>query len=324
MSIDRTVDIQSKIFVLMGSIGNITRLDRSSYQLDEDKVIMFKYSRPYTSGDGLVYWFGVPKEKFESYIESHTAQKFFVLFVCGSEQQVLVIPSTYLSRVLADVATAMDNCWKLHIFKRKNRFEISVTGKPNENITEYFNKFELLVEKVKETPRPVEQEEIKVIPPIAEQISIENEIMNLDNVQGNTLHDKLVDMLRQIGGWMRYISEPSYMIRPDAPYRIDVVWLLDNAVHIAIEVQIGGNITEAKARLIFAKRFGARKCVIVSNPESVDRIKRVFRYDTDIKHWVEIWGFERIYNMFIDGRNFFENFNELNKHQYRDDIIEVV
>jgi len=47
-------------------------------------------------------------------------------------------------------------------------------------------------------------------------------------------------------------------------------------------------------------------------------------YEPEISHWVEIWGLARIYNMFVDGRNFFGNFEEFNKHQYRDDIIKVV
>jgi len=50
----------------------------------------------------------------------------------------------------------------------------------------------------------------------------------------------------------------------------------------------------------------------------------VFRYEGDAKHWLEIWGIESIYNMFVDGRSFFETFNQLNNHQYRDDVIEIV
>jgi len=48
--------------------------------------------------------------------------------------------------------------------------------------------------------------------------SIEDEIMNLDGMQGNTLHDKIVDMVRQIGEWMGYRSIRNYRVRSDAPY----------------------------------------------------------------------------------------------------------
>jgi len=315
---ERYTDIFQRILRAIGIDGK--RIDRSSYELQNGRIVMFRYSKPHERGDLLDYWFGLPKEKFEKY----SPESFFVLFVCGSDNQVLVIPASYLSELLRDVSTAIDNHWKLHIFKRESIFEISVTGKPNEDVSRYLNKYELLMEGIKGFI-PHKAEEIEtIVSETPASMSIEDEIMNLDGVQGNTLHDKLVDMVRQIGEWMGYKSIRNYRVRPDAPYYIDVAWLLDDAIHIAIEVQIGGNPTEAKDRLIIAKRFGARKCIIISNPESVERIKSLFRYETEIKHWTEIWGLERIYNMFVDGRNFFENFNEFNKHQYRDDIVEIV
>ncbi len=315
---ERSVDIQQRIIRLIGIES--TRLDRSSYQLQNGKIIMFRYSRPYTRTDLLDYWFGLPKEKFETY----PIEKFFILFICGSDDQVLVIPATYLSEILKDVSTAIDNHWKPHIFQRQNIFDFSVTGKPNKNVSDYLNKYSLLTEGITEAFPHKEEKEVMIPPQVTVTPSVEDAIINLDGAEGNTLHDKLIDMLRQIGVWMEYKSISNYRIRPDAPYFIDVAWLLNDAIHIAIEVQIGGNPTEAKDRLIFAKRFGARKCIIVSNPESVERLKSIFRYETEIKHWVEIWGLERIYNMFVDGRNFFENFNEFNKHQYREDIIDIV
>ncbi|MCW3136235.1 MAG: hypothetical protein N2V77_04780 [Canidatus Methanoxibalbensis ujae] len=298
-------DIHQRILRVIGIDGK--RLDRSSYKLQNGKMVMFRYSKPYKCG-ALVYWFGLSKEKFERY----SSESFFVLFICGSDDQVLVIPSSYLSELLRDVGTAIDNHWKLHIFKRENIFEISVTGKPDEDVSKYLNKYELLVEGTEHVPKT------------PASMDIEDKIMNLDGVQGN-LHDKLADMVRQIGEWMGYKSIRNYRVRPDAPY-LDVAWLLNDAIHIAIEVQIGeirGNLTEVKDRLILAKRFGARKCIIISKPESVERIRSLFRYETEIKHWIEIWGLERIYIMFVSGRIFFENFNEFNRHQYRDDIVFV-
>jgi len=55
---------------------------------------MFRYSKPYKRGDLLDYWFGLPKEKFEK----HSPESFFVLFICGSYDQVLVIPASYYIR----------------------------------------------------------------------------------------------------------------------------------------------------------------------------------------------------------------------------------
>ena len=247
----------------------------------------------------------------------------FVLFVCDSVEQVLVIPATTLLDYLDDVPTATDDNWKIRIFKDKDQFDLHVSGKQSINVTEYLNKYELVEERdVSDEPihiatESIDQEE-KVL------FSIQDEIMNLDGIKGNSLHDKLIDMIRQIGEWMEYKSVPEFKLRPDVPYVLDVAWIKNDAIHIAIEVQISGNVTEAKDRLILARKFGARKCVIVSSPDKVDRIKGVFRYESDIKHWIEIWGLERIYNMFVDGRSFFENYAEFNTHQYRDEIIEIV
>lgn len=159
---ERTIDIQSRIIGLTSVRSN--RLDRSSYRLQNNKVIMFRYSKPYTRGNLLDYWFGLPKEKFESY----PVEKLFILFVCASDNQVLIIPATYLSDLLRDVSTAIDNHWKLHIFKHQNIFEISVTGKPNENVSEYLNRYELLSEEeVREVLPSGEQREVQVAPEVA-------------------------------------------------------------------------------------------------------------------------------------------------------------
>jgi len=310
---ERTDDIYSRIITIIN--GTTTRIDRTTYRLQNGKIIMLRYSKLHANGD---YWFGFGKDKFESY----PSEGFYVLFICGTEHQVLVTSAIYLRELLRDVNTAADDNYKIHIFNPNDRFEISVTGKVKENISKFLNKYEILdVESINlETKEP--KNELQEV--IEKPIPVEDQIMNLDGIMGSSLHDKLIDMLRQIGEWTRYRSITNYKVRHDSPYSIDIAWILDDALHIAIEVQIGGNVTEAKDRLIFAKRFGARKCIIVSNFESIVRINNLFKYETEIKHWTEIWGFERIYNMFIDGRNFFENYNEFNKHQYHDDIVEII
>lgn len=295
-----------------------TRLDRSVYKLDNGNQLFFRTSKAHKSGNRLLFWFGFHKDRIKEEIN-----KLFVLFVCDSAEQVLVIPATMLLDFLSDVPTATDDNWKIRIFKDNGQFDMHVTGIPGINVTQYLNKFDLVEEReVPEKTNHIVPESIDEDEKV--QISIQEEIMNLDGIGGNSLHDKLIDMMRQVGEWMEYKSVPEYKLRPDVPYVLDVAWIKNDAIHIAIEVQISGNITEAKDRLILAKKFGARKCVIVSSPDKVDRIKSVFRYDSDIKHWIEIWGLERIYNMFVDGRSFFENYAEFNTHQYRDEIIEIV
>lgn len=137
---EESVDIHSEILGIIGIESN--KLDRSSYRLQNGNVIMIKYSKLHDSNNLLQYWFGLTKKKFGS----HPVEKFFILLVCGSIDQVLVIPATYLSELLRDVSTAKDGDWKFHIYKRPNIFEISAKGKPNEDVSKYLNTFQSVSE----------------------------------------------------------------------------------------------------------------------------------------------------------------------------------
>jgi predicted RNA-binding protein len=82
----------------------------------------------------------------------------------------------------------------------------------------------------------------------------ENKIMSL-TLQSKTLHDRLGEMLEQIGSWMDYNTQTRHKIIPGHAYELDVAWLSGKNPEIAIEIQISGNIVEAKDRLAQAKKF---------------------------------------------------------------------
>lgn len=312
-------ELQNKIISHLGIKSK--RIDRSTYELNNKVILFFRYSTAHEYGYNQGYWFGFSRDKFNEIKQKIS----FICFICGNESQVIVISSANMESFLKNVNTASDNNWKMTIIKNKGIYELNLTGTRHIDITKYLNDFSKIKSIVDfNSEVEVTDKDIVKIKYEHTEISIEDQINSLDGVDGDTLHNRLIDMLRQIGSWMNYKTEIEYRFRDDSPYRIDVAWLLNDAIHIAIEVQISGNITEAKDRLIHAKRFGARKCIIISNPESVDRIKNLFRYESEIKHWVEIWGIERVYNMFVDGRSFFENFDDFNKHIYREEIIEII
>ncbi|HUW95210.1 MAG TPA: hypothetical protein VMW58_05445 [Anaerolineae bacterium] len=318
MGRERWPRIQAQIVGMLGV--EATGLDRSSYQLDNENTLVFRSSKAHSRGDRRDYWFGLQREKFEAY----DSARFFLLLICGSAEHVLVLPGELLSGLLSDVTTASDDNWKFHILRDRDIYTMVLPGKPAADVSHYLNNYDLVLGGG-ESPIQAPEELLEQPKLQAEDImSTQEEILTIDGLAGNTPHDRLADMIRQVGIWMGYDSVANYRVRADAPYRLDVAWLSEGAIHIAVEVQIGGNVTEAKDRLAFAKRFGARKCILVANPESVERIKAVFRYAEDIKHWVEIWSIERVYNLFLDGRTFFDNYTEFNKHQYREDIVEIV
>lgn len=294
------------------------------------------------------YFIGINKEKFDFCIEKFSSEKFFVTVGCASIDQILIIPSTYLRQTLDNVKIAKNGDWKIHFYKNQSIFEIAPSGK-KEDISEYLNRWELLTANNNGNMTDTIEQEIQPIDTVISntrhieiikddddtqihptqiikddvELSINDKIMRIDGVRGNTLHDRVVDIIRQTGEWAKYRSEANHTIHPELGYELDVAWIDDDIIDIAIEVQIGGNITEAKDRLIQAMRCGARKCIIISNSDSIGRIKTIFRLETDIKRRTEIWSLEKVYDMFVNGRNFFKNFNNFNRHQYHDDIIEI-
>ena len=70
-------------------------------------------------------------------------------------------------------------------------------------------------------------------------------------------------MLEAIGSWMDYNTQTRHKIISDHAYELDVAWLSGKNPEVAIEVQISGNITEAKDRLAQARKFNYRKVIMV-------------------------------------------------------------
>lgn len=314
--------VRDRVIRLLESRGLFcTRVSGSLYRLQNGSLVWIKYSDVRRrSGRSLRYWFGIPKDEFCS----HPPADLFVLFVCGSEDHVLVVPATILTELFRSVDTAVDGAWKLDIYKEQEAFVILVTGKPRRDISAYLGRYELLWEEGNQAKG--EGEEVVTEPPGPgpEQDSIESKILGLDGVEGTTVHDRLADMVVQVGKWMGYESVRGHQVREDAPYRVDVAWLRYGAVHIAVEVQIGGDPTKARERLVLAKRFGARKCIAVADPDTANALLELFRLEGEVRHWVEIWGPGRIYDMFVSGRTFFRDCREFDRHQYRDDVPKIM
>jgi hypothetical protein len=149
-------------------------------------------------------------------------------------------------------------------------------------------------------------------------------ILSSPDLVGGSLHDRVIDMLAQIGKWMGYVSEKDHMVAADSPYQLDVVWLDRGLMEVAVEVQVGGNETEAKDRLVLARRFGARKIIVVSMPDGINRLKNLCRYEPELKNWLEIWSVPKVYEMYLSGRKFFELFRPFERQQWTEEINEIV
>ncbi len=120
-----------------------------------------------------------------------------------------------------------------------------------------------------------------------------------------SLHDRLAEMLEQVGSWMDYNTQTRHKITPDHSYELDVAWLSGKNPEVAIEVQISGNITEAKDRLAQARKFNYRKVIMVLRETDLKRLNGLMKFEPDLRSWMEAWSIGAVYEMYSAGEGFF-------------------
>jgi predicted RNA-binding protein len=167
--------------------------------------------------------------------------------------------------------------------------------------------------------RPKDNQISQLIKP-AEEITEKNYeqlILKLP-LQANSLHDRLGEMLEQIGSWMDYNTQTRHKITPDHAYELDVAWLSGKNPEVAVEIQISGNLTEAKDRLSQARKFNYRKVIMGLKSEDLKRINLIMKHEPDLRSWMEAWSIGSIYEMFKAGEKFFYYYHKLRESTYKD------
>jgi predicted RNA-binding protein len=137
-------------------------------------------------------------------------------------------------------------------------------------------------------------------------------------LQSNSLHDRIGEMLEEIGSWMDYNTQTRHKITPDHAYQLDVAWLSGKNPEVAIEIQISGNVTEAKDRLAQARKFNYRKVIIVLKEQELNRLNLIMKHEPDLISWMEAWSIGSIYEMYQAGGKFFKYFRKLKETIYKD------
>ena len=133
-----------------------------------------------------------------------------------------------------------------------------------------------------------------------------------------SLHDRLAEMLEQVGSWMDYNTQTRHKITPDHSYQLDVAWLSGKNPEVAIEVQISGNITEAKDRLAQARKFNYRKVIMVLRKTDMKRLNSLMKFEPELRSWMESWSIGAVYEMFTAGEDFFKYYRRLIEAVYKD------
>jgi len=261
------------------------------------------------------FWFDVDTYKV---LEWRDAKRFIVCLVCGDESSVIFVPDDKLFEWCEGATPNRKGLWLITVIPKGDSLMLRPPGaRTAYDVSEYVNRYDFISKSI---PPPVLR---KITAPTAHKTDEEQTIaavMADTSLEGGSLHDRLIDLLLKIGTWVGYKVEKSYKAPPDSPYELDVVWMRNDLVEVAIEVQVGGSETEAKDRLIHARRFGARKVAVVSAAPSVTRIKSICRYEPELKNWLEIWGINPLYEMYTSGERFFDLFRPFERQQWREEI----
>jgi len=163
---------------------------------------------------------------------------------------------------------------------------------------------------------PVREITTTVHEPLRER-DFEKAIMNLP-LQAISLHDRIGEMLEQIGSWMDYNTQTRHRITPDHAYQLDVAWLNGRNPEIAVEIQDKGNITEAKDRLAQARKFNYRKVIIVLKESDVKRLNQIMKHEPELRSWMDAWSIGAVYQMYMAGDKFFGYYKQLKEAVYKE------
>ena len=207
---------------------------------------------------------------------------------------------------------------ELSFIERKDFWGVYLQGSIRQIPEEDFKLIESEMKKViSERNREVPSSETRSHKDKLSEKEYEELIMKLP-LQSKSLHDRIGEMLEQIGAWMDYNTQTKHKITSDHAYEIDVAWLSGKNPEVAVEVQISGNITEAKDRLAQARKFNYRKVIIVVRDSDMDRLNSLMKHEPELRSWMEAWSIGSIYEMYHAGKRFFKYYRNLIEATYKE------
>lgn len=306
------------------SVESCSRLGKSIYVLDNGAIIDLIYAGLNSRQE---FFFGIEEEQFcKVYQET---RNYFQLFVCEHSERVFIVPLSFMMEILRN-AKANDHItfhqWKPIIRKRNGEFILRCNG--IYEMTDYLNRYDYLLQDENDRMSSI------VIPPVKfnTEIEVKSEQQKIKEVavdyqlEKNDVHSTTIFMLEKLGKWFGYkvLTESTPIGLPGFPYQIDCLWYKDDDLFLAIEVCNKGSIEKDKDALKQAKFFGARKVIIVTDVSKLERIRKLYMYNGEIKSWTEVWSFNRVFNMFDNAQKLFKDFTKFKHYQWNDNIMEYV
>lgn len=267
------------------------------------------------------YIFNLPKETLNFIFEHH--RNSFLLLICDNSERVFILPISLITEIFHDIyANGHDfKAFKPLIKLRNGVWFLRFMGQYD--ITDYLNRYDFLIAESKPTRQPTRYNSI------IELQSIEEKYQSLaaeTALRYDSIHSTTVDMLKRIGEWAGFtvITESRPLSIPNFPYEIDCLWYKNGDLFMAIEVCYHGVVEKDKDSLKLAKQHGARKVVIVSEINKMERIRKLFMLDGEIRPWTEVWSFERVFNLFENGMKFHKDFEKFQRYGWTDNLMEFI
>jgi len=299
------------------------RFGKTIYSIDNGKIFLdLSYASLNKRGE---YFFGIEQEQFEKLYGKN--RSFFQIFICENEKQVFIIPLSFMMEILKDSKATGDvfKQYKLVIKMKNGSYVLRLFG--HYDITDYLNRYDYLATDKKEL-RLLEGLDIKYNADIRIR-GVDQEYKNIakeDGLRKGSIHETTIDMLANIGNWsgFKVLTESKPVGMSDFPYQLDCLWYKNNDLYMAIEVCDKGSVEKDKDALKHAKSFGARKVVIVTNVNRLERIRKIFMFNGEIRFWTEIWSFDRIFKMYESGRKFFGSFDKFKNYSWNENVVEYL
>jgi hypothetical protein len=315
-------ELVAKVLERIGKLGfDVSpeqRLGDSVYRLDESCLIYTDFTHLNYRKE---YIFSLSKNTLDYIFDTH--RNSFLLLICDSTERVFILPISLITEIFHDIyGNGSDFKVFKPVIKLKNGvWFLRFIGQYD--ITDYLNRYDFLIAESKPT------RQITRYNSIIEIQSIEEKYKSLaaeSAMRYDSLHSTTVDMLKRIGEWAGFevVTESRPLSIPDFPYEIDCLWYKNGDLFMAIEVCYHGVVEKDKDSLKLAKQHGARKVVIVSEINKMERIRKLFMLDSDIKPWTEIWSFERVFNLFENGMKFYKDFEKFKRYGWTDSMSEFI
>jgi len=131
-----------------------------------------------------------------------------------------------------------------------------------------------------------------------------------------SLHDRIGEMLETIGSRMGYNAYTGHRVTPEHAVELDVAWLQGKNPEVAIEVQIGGSIIEAKDKLAQARKFNYRKIILVIEECQLPRLNAIAKFD-ELIDWMDAWSIQSVYKLYTAGMSFLGLYERLRESRYK-------